>query len=175
MLVAAGACAKKGEPSVASTLPSITTGPTSTTGAATPDPVKTSAAPPVDPAIIFAADGIGPYELGKSLAGLDASDLVTGLFNSPICPGVTIGEATGKYAGKLRLAFNTDEKLWYIDTDSTSFQTPSGGKVGMTMAKLKSIYGSKGTQIPSGGGHIGGLLVPVSGGQGIVLDRKSVV
>lgn len=137
-----------------------------TSAAASPSPspsASTSKTPTVDPAKVFATNGIGPYGIGKSLADLDSKGLVTGLFDSPICPGVKIGESTGAYAGKLRLAFGADGKLWYIDTNATDLQTPSGGKIGMTIAALKALYGSKGTVIPKSGPNIGGLLVKVSG------------
>jgi hypothetical protein len=160
------ACAKPaGPPGGAGT---VVASPAATATSSSPGPiVTTSSAPTVDPALIFAADGIGPYQLGRDLAALDAQGLVTDLFNSPICPGVKIGESTGAYAGKLRLAFASNGKLWYIDTSSEDYQTPSGGKIGMTIVALKALYGSKGTVIPKSGPNIGGLLVP-AGALGIV-------
>lgn len=118
-----------------------TTPPAAPTASATP-----SVAPPTDPAIVFAADGIGPYVIGSSLADLTARGLVTGVVESELCANTKGATATGRYAGQLSLTF-TGDQLTSIHTTSTALITPSGARVGQSLAELRTTYGSRGTVI----------------------------
>jgi hypothetical protein len=114
-----------------------------------PDPTPSgtpSVAPPTDPAIVFAADGIGPYVIGSSLADLTTQGLVTGVVESELCANTKGATATGRYAGKLSLTF-TGDQLTSIHTTSTDLITPSGARVGQSLAELRIIYGSRGAVI----------------------------
>jgi hypothetical protein len=113
---------------------------------ATPAPT-TSPSPTTDPAIVLAADGIGPYVVGASLANLRARSLLTNVEPSFHCDDSWQGgEATGPYAGRLWVTFYLG-RLIDVHTSSTELVTPSGARVGMTLAKLQNIYGSHGTLI----------------------------
>jgi hypothetical protein len=125
-----------------------------TSGSATPSASASSAsaspsAPPsptADPATVFAADGIGPYVIGTALSDLQGRSLVTGVYESPLCDDAKGAEATGRYAGAITLSFRAD-RLTAVNTNSTTLVTPSGARVGMTLAQLQAVYGSRGTLI----------------------------
>jgi hypothetical protein len=151
MQPAPGSAAPTPTVSVSSATPSTTAAPTTAT---------TKPPPTIDAAIILAADGIGPYRIGVTLTDLTGRSLVVGVTDSMTCPGVKIGNATGRYAGKLRLAFQSGQLLT-VFSSSTEFRTPSGGKVGMKLTTLQSIYGSRGSVVPGYAG--GGYLVKVAG------------
>ena len=135
----------------ASAPPSGTASAAATTPTATPSPapsgsVSPTAAPPTDPAIVFAADGIGPYVIGSALADLTGRALVTGVVDSELCAGAKGANATGRYAGQLSLTFVGNE-LRSVHTTSTDLVTPSGARVGMSLAEVRGIYGSRGSLI----------------------------
>jgi hypothetical protein len=92
---------------------------------------------------VFAADGIGAYIIGTGLSDLSARSLLTKIVESPTCENAASAEGTGRYSGKLTLAFR-DGRLVSVHTRSTDWITPSGAKVGMTLTELKDIYGSRG-------------------------------
>ena len=50
------------------------------------------------------------------------------------------------YAGKVSLTFRGG-KLSAVHTTSAGYVTPSGAKVGMTLARLQDLYGDRGTVI----------------------------
>jgi hypothetical protein len=121
-----------------------------TTGTATPSPgpsrTPTATAPPTDPVIVFAADGIGGYLIGTSLSDLTARGLVKSTADSPSCADAKTADTTGAYAGKVSLTFRAG-KLSAVHTTSTGYVTPSGAKVGMTLAALQGLYGDRGMVI----------------------------
>jgi hypothetical protein len=128
--------------------PPLTPGPTEPTATVTPGPSRTPTptAPPTDPTIVFAADGIGGYLIGATLADLSARGLVNHLAESPSCPDTKGSDTTGAYAGKVSLTFRSD-KLSAIHTASSAYVTPSGAKVGMTLSALQDLYGNRGMVI----------------------------
>lgn len=103
-------------------------------------------APPTDPAIVIAADGIGAYVIGSSLADLTSRSLVTSVAESELCADAKSANPTDRYAGVLSLTF-TGDTLTSVHTTSTELITPSGARVGMTLAQIQAIYGSRGTLI----------------------------
>jgi hypothetical protein len=122
--------------------------PGATTPAASPSPSRTPppTAPPTDPVIVFAADGIGGYRIGTQLSDLIATHLISGATDSPSCTDAKTADTTGVYAGKVSLTIRAS-KLSAVHTTSTAYVTPSGAKVGMTLATLQGIYGDRGTVI----------------------------
>lgn len=115
----------------------------------TPSPVNTPspAEPTPDPATVLAADGIGPYVVGASLADLHSRALITNVEASFHCDASWQGaEATGRYAGQLTFTFYLG-RLIDVHTSSSELSTPSGARVGMSLTELQSIYGSRGTLI----------------------------
>jgi hypothetical protein len=116
------------------------------TPSVTPSRTPTPTAPPTDPVIVFAADGIGGYLIGASLAVLTARGLVSHPADSQSCADAKTADSTGAYAGKVSLTFRGD-KLSAVHTTSTVYVTPSGAKVGMTLAALQALYGDRGTVI----------------------------
>lgn len=122
--------------------------PGATTPAVSPSPSRTPppTAPPTDPVVVFAADGIGGYRIGSDLSDLIATHLIITATDSASCADAKTADTTGAYAGKVSLTFRTG-KLSAIHTTSTAYVTPSGAKVGMTLAALQGIYGTRGTVI----------------------------
>jgi hypothetical protein len=120
------------------------------TGTATPSPgpsrTPTPTAPPTDPVIVFAADGIGGYLIGASLSDLTARGLVKATADSQSCADAKTADTTGAYSGKVSLTFRAG-KLSAIHTASNGYVTPSGAKVGMTLAALQELYGDRGMVI----------------------------
>lgn len=115
----------------------------------TPSPVNTPspAEPTPDPATVLAANGIGPYVVGASLADLQSRALITNVEASFHCDASWQGaEATGQYAGQLTITFYLG-RLIDVHTSSSELSTPSGARVGMSLTELQSIYGSGGTLI----------------------------
>ena len=135
-----------GRPSATpSQAPSLTPGtepPAMASPVATPSPEPTSEA-----ATVLAADGIGPYVVGATLADLESSGLVANVAASTNCDASWQGaDATGRYEGQLRITFQQG-RLIDVATQSTELETPSGARVGMPLAELQRIYGSRGTLI----------------------------
>jgi hypothetical protein len=122
-------------------------GPT-TSATASPNPSRspTPTAPPTDPVLVFAADGIGGYQIGTSLADLTALRLVAHVATSTSCADTKTADTGGPYAGNVSLTFRGD-KLSAIHTTSSTYVTPSGAKVGMSLTNLLAIYGTRGTVI----------------------------
>jgi hypothetical protein len=120
--------------------------PPSASPSSTAASASASPSPSVDPATVFAADGIGAYVIGTALSDLQGRSLVTGVYESPLCAGAKGAEATGRYAGAITLTFKAD-RLIAVNTTTTTLVTPSGARVGMTLAQLQAVYGSRGTLI----------------------------
>ncbi|HEX6871497.1 MAG TPA: hypothetical protein VF163_10405 [Micromonosporaceae bacterium] len=134
--------------------PSATVSPTPTSS---PSPTP----PPTDPAIVFAADGIGIYVIGKSMAELSSG--LTAIVESPFCADAKGAEATGRYAGQLTFTFKAG-RLVSVHTNSAALVTPSGARVGMSLANLQQVYGARGTLITGTLGNKGYIVrVPASG------------
>jgi hypothetical protein len=115
----------------------------------TPSPVDTPspAEATPDPATVLAANGIGPYVVGASLADLESRGLITNVEGSVHCDDSWQGaEATGRYAGQLTVTFYLG-RLIDVHARSSELVTPSGARVGMSLTELQSIYGSRGTLI----------------------------
>ena len=106
----------------------------------------TPTAPPTDPVVVFAADGIGGYQIGSALSDLIARGLVAHVADSASCTDAKTADTTGVYAGKVSLTFRSG-RLSAIHTTSNTYVTPSGAKVGMTLAALQGIYGTRGMVI----------------------------
>jgi hypothetical protein len=140
---------------VPSSAPSESAEPLSAIPSASPSPSPTAASvstpsptdPPVDPATVFAANGIGPYVVGARLASLEAQDLVSDVEPSFHCDDEwQNAQATGRYAGHLHLSFFLG-RLTDVHAGSDEFVTPSGARVGMSLAELRDIYGKRGSLI----------------------------
>ena len=136
-----GAAAPTTGPTTTTATPSTTPSASASPGATTP---SASPSPTPDAALVLAADGIGPYVVGAALSDLQARNLVTGIYISQTCSDAKGAEAAGRYAGQITLSFKA-ERLYAVNTHSTSLVTPSGARVGMTLAQLQGVYGSRGT------------------------------
>ena len=120
-----------------------------------PSPVATPlpTEPAIDPATVLAADGIGPYVVGARLSALESQGLVASVEPSFHCYDEwQNAEATGRYAGHLHLSFYLGQ-LIDVHTASPELVTPSGAIVGMPLAELQRIYGTRGTVITGVSGN----------------------
>jgi hypothetical protein len=149
VLVAVGGCkGRSADPPASGS--STSSPPASATSSASPSPggasPSASPSPTPDAAIVFAADGIGPYVIGTGLSELQSRSLVTGVYESLTCADSKGAETTGRYAGQVTLLFKA-ERLTAVNTQSAAVVTPSGARVGMTLAQLQALYGSRGTLI----------------------------
>jgi hypothetical protein len=157
-LLAAGCGGGEDLPPTGSTTPAGPSTPATVTATTTPGPTA-SPTPTTDPAIVFAADGIGPYIIGRMLSDLP----VTGVFESELCTDSKGAEGTGRYAGQLSFSF-IGNRLVAVHTTSTTLVTPSGARVGMTIDQIEGIYGSRGTLITGTLGNKAFIVrVPASG------------
>jgi hypothetical protein len=150
-LVAAAGCGQGTPPPSGSPTPATST--TSSVPSPTPSavPSLSPTPPPTDPAIVFAADGIGPYLVGTQLAELQSRALVAGLVDSQFCADSKGATAIGRYATSVTLTF-TGGRLASVHTQSADYVTPSGAKVGLTLAEVQAIYGARGTLLTSTAG-----------------------
>jgi hypothetical protein len=130
-----------------------------------------SATPSASPAnlIEFTVDGGGPYQLGATLASLQAAgslDEVTA--GGAACPENTT--ARGKDVWKdVRLSFRKDGKLYLLVNKSASIPTPSGAWLGTTLADLKKIYaGVTGEDLTRATGTA--FLITTLSGGGLLFD-----
>lgn len=153
----APAASQTAVPSIVTASPGPTASPTaSPTG--TPSPAQ----PTSDPATVLAANGIGPYEVGGLLSELQSEGLVVNLAPSFNCDDEwQSAEATGRYADRLTVTFLLG-RLIDVHTASAELVTPSGARVGMPLAELQGIYGSR-----------GGLITGVSGNQAVSVHEPN--
>jgi hypothetical protein len=128
--------------------PTTGAGPSKTRTSASPTPSRSPypTAPATDPAVVFAADGIGGYLIGAGLTDLQSRAMVTNIVPNQLCLDTRQADATGVYAGRLSLTFRAGQ-LIAIRTTVPDFVTPSGARVGMALADLRSTYGGRGTLI----------------------------
>jgi hypothetical protein len=156
-----GGC-HRGSQSVATPTATDTASPTAT---ATTEPTQ-SPSPSVsatDPGSVLAADGIGPYVIGSSMADLKARALLDNIVESPFCTDAFGADATGVYSGKLTLSFRHG-LLTSVHTVSNSFVTPSGARVGISLTDLQGIYGTRGILLTGTlGNKAFSVRVPASG------------
>jgi hypothetical protein len=163
LLSVASACRATGPSTPATTGATPASAGASSSPSPTPSTSPTPTTPPTDPAIVFAADGIGGYTIGTALTDLQSRAMVTNITESPFCADAKGADATGVYAGKVTLTFRTG-RLTAVHTLSTVYVTPSGGKVGMLLTDLQSIYASRGTLITGNlGNKAFSVRVPASG------------
>jgi hypothetical protein len=166
--IAAGCKKESSGASPTSAPPAPTTAAASPSASGSPAPTSSASASPTrDPATVFAADGIGPYVIGASLSDLQTRALVTAIFESPHCADAKGGEATGRFAGQVTLSFKAN-RLIAVNTNSTALVTPSGARVGMTLAQLQAVYGSRGTLITGTLGNKAYIVRVMGSGLGIV-------
>lgn len=122
-------------------------GPSSIAGPTTAPP-----SPSVDP-LVLSVDGIGPYRLGTgaTLDQLQGTGVLTSVANGgEACPQHFGAQGTGQYTG-IRLWFLPDRKLDFVIARAPTIRTPSGARVGNTLAELQTIYGSRGEVLTVGG------------------------
>jgi hypothetical protein len=152
--------------------PSVTASPSASpagtpTATAGPSGPTSSPSPTVDRATVFAADGIGPYVIGTSLANLRDRSLVAGVSDSMLCDNAKGARATGRYASQLTLTF-VDDRLVSVHTTASALVTPSGARVGQTIPDLETRYGGRGTLITGALGNKAFVVRVPASGLGIV-------
>ncbi len=117
----------------------------------------------------FTVDGIGPYQLGVSLATLQADaslDQVTS--GAPPCPEATTARGIGAWT-EVELRFRKDGTLYLAINTSPSIPTPSGAWLGTRLADLKKIYAAISAQQLTHGTATAFLATTLSG-RGILFD-----
>jgi hypothetical protein len=143
----------------------LSTGPSASATGPTASPTPTRSpfptTPPTDPAVVFAADGIGGYNIGADLTDLQTRGMVSDIVPVPLCVDTKQAEATGVYAGKLTLTFRAAQ-LSDIHTTDPAYLTPSGAKVGLPVADLTSTYGPRAAVITGRTGQAITVRVPAT-------------
>jgi hypothetical protein len=130
-----------------------------------------SGSPSVNPSdlIEFTVDGAGPYQLGATLAALQAKgslDQVSA--GGDGCPDNTTAHGTGVWKD-VQLSFHKDGKLYVLINRSPSVPTPSGAWLGTPLAQLKTIYvGVQGQDLTQGANSA--FLVATLSGRGILFE-----
>jgi hypothetical protein len=102
--------------------------------------------------MVLSVDGIGPFRLGAgaTLDQLQAASQVTSVGDGgEACPQHYGAQGTGQWAG-VRLWFRPDRTLEFVIVRETAIRTPSGARVGSTLAELQRIYGSRGEVLMNG-------------------------
>jgi hypothetical protein len=168
--LAVAGCKGDPPPPAVSTTPPPSVGVTTPSATPSSTPVPTSPTP--DPATVFAADGVGAYIIGTGLSDLRGRGLVTSVVESELCQDAKGAAATGTHAGRLTFTFRSD-RLVAVHTTSTSLVTPSGARVGMTVAQLQTVYGSRGTLITGALGNKAFIVRVVGSGLAIVFYLDS--
>jgi hypothetical protein len=106
--------------------------------------------------------GIGPYVMGAELDALTATAALTNVKTTDGCPDFTTADAGGPYFGTVRIVFY-QKKIAWITIGSAVVSTVDGARVGLKLAAVKGIYGSKANQLSDGRG---GEAVGVRDGAG---------
>jgi hypothetical protein len=143
VLATAGCLTKSGEPSTPLTEGSPATSATS----------PAIAPPSAAPAPVTGL-GVGNYAVGATLEDLKAAGILTQVNEDVLCK-VAFAEGAGVYAGVVSLMF-LDGKVVTVFVDSPDISTVDGAKVGMTLAEIKAIYGTRATELtrPGRGGAL---------------------
>jgi hypothetical protein len=165
LLLAGTACGGKAPADPTAEPTAVTTLGASPSAAASP---AASASPKASPSgagggLVITVDGAGPYLVGNTLMKYDAEGKLAELGNGgEACPSRWSAKGTGAWTG-LQLSFTPDPgaKLEFVIARSAAISTPSGAKVGMTLAQLQSLYGPKGETLSVGGAKA--YLVAASG------------
>jgi hypothetical protein len=166
LLLASTACGGKDPAEPAAEATAITSLGASPSVAASPSAAAVSPKPAPSSSsggLVITVDGAGPYLVGNTLMKYDAEGKLAGLSGGgEACPSRWTANGTGVWTG-LQLSFTPDpgSKLEFVIARSAAISTPSGAKVGMTLAQLQSIYGPKGETLSVGGAKA--YLVATSG------------
>jgi hypothetical protein len=106
----------------------------------TPAPTSPPVVSPTPSGPVFTVDGTGAYQLGATLAALQsAGALAEVAMNAEVCTLNTGARGTGDYSD-VRLSFRPDGMLYLITNRSPDIPTPSGARVGTTLAQLNTMY-----------------------------------
>jgi len=127
-------------------------------------PVVTTAPPTAAPTTPPAAEklapaGIGPYAVGATLVALKSAKVLADLNESTGCAGWATARGTAPYGDAVTIIFYNGAVNW-VEVTSPAISTVEGAKVGLTLAALKGIYGTKATELNDG---LGGKAVSVHG------------
>lgn len=166
-LLAAAGCGTDAPVTAPPTTPKVTTSaPTTGTTSAT-----ASASTPS--AVEFSVDGAGPYQLGATLAQLQAAGSLAGVVTGgDACPQNTTATGTGTWS-EIHLSFRKDGKLYLLINKSASIPTPSGAWLGTTQADLKKIYAAVNGQDLTQGTRAAFLVTTLTG-RGILFELNEV-
>ncbi|GIF95455.1 hypothetical protein [Catellatospora citrea] len=125
-----------------------------------------SPTPSPSPAINFTVDGAGPYTIGANLEALKSGGVLDKIATgAETCPANTTATGTDVWKD-IQLQFRPDGVLYLVVNRSKTIPTPSGARLGMTLAAVSSIYGSLGKELNGGAAY----LVTTTSGRGILFD-----
>lgn len=146
--------------------PSVTLPPIS----ASPIAASTSPSPSVGPAVpVFTVDGGGPYQLGADFTKLQADGKLAEVSTSnELCGPHLSARGVAPWQDIRMSARTSDSKLYLVVNRSATITTPSGAKIGMTLAQLKAIYGAAGEELTVN--TVKGYLVKTPSGNGLLFD-----
>ncbi|MEV0455356.1 hypothetical protein [Catellatospora methionotrophica] len=155
-----------GDDDPAPTTPSPSAQPSVSAEASPSAAVSPAASPSPSPAINFTVDGAGPYLIGANLEALKAGSLLDKVATgAETCPVNTTATGTGVWKD-IQLQFRPDGELYIAVNRSKTIPTPSGARLGMTLAAVSSIYGNLGKELKGGMAY----LVTTANGRGILFD-----
>jgi hypothetical protein len=129
------------------------------------DPSTTPAATPTGP--VFSVDGTGPYQLGLTLDALQAGGALADVtMSEAVCTQNTVARGTGEFSD-VRMSFRPDGGLYLITNRSADIPTPSGARIGTTLAALTGLYTDATTETLAPSAF---LVRAGSAGRGILFD-----
>jgi hypothetical protein len=135
--------------------------------------VGPAGSPSLDVEVVLTATGIGPYQVGATVADLEARNLIANIVPSTNCDSSwQWAEATSDVGGDVSVGFH-DGRMIRVTTADEGIATASGGRVGMSRDELESIYGDRATLIEGQAGNIAYSVRDAGTQFGIVLYLDS--
>ncbi len=137
-----------------------------------PSPAQEASPTPIAPPSLaaFTFDGVGPYQIGGDFDALKLHGLLADVVQGSQVCGDQYQSAHGvqPYQDIWISAKGGMSQIYVVVNGSTALATPSGAKVGSTLAQLKSLYGSAGEELNYR--TRAGYLVKSPSGNGLLFD-----
>jgi len=115
--------------------------------------------------------GVGPYVVGAGLDALGSADALANVKTARGCPDFITADAGGPYFGTVTIVF-FKKKISWITISSALVSTVEGARVGLTMAAVRGIYGTKANKLNDGRGATA-LGVRDGTGTGLIFRAES--